>query len=333
MNQSPLALWGGVWAFPLGFALAAFGTVLVVGRIIPVLQKMQLGQRVRDDGPERHLTKTGTPTMGGSGMVVVLAVMALIFIRDNPAVVAGTIFTLVLGLLGFCDDYLKASNNRPLGLKGRVKLLVELGFGVVLAAYLAYGLGRGTEIVGPRGWFVWDLGSLYPVFGALVVTGTANAVNLTDGLDGLVTGAVALATPVFILAAMAKGYTEVALWGVLLLGVGVGFLWHNFHPARIFMGDTGSLALGGALAFLAMYTQTELILVLAGGLFVIETLSVIAQVIYFHRTGGRRLLKMAPLHHHLELSGMSETTTVLVLWGVGGLCSLLGVWALGGISL
>ncbi|MFP4200827.1 MAG: phospho-N-acetylmuramoyl-pentapeptide-transferase [Clostridia bacterium] len=333
MSQSPLALWGESWAFPLGFLMAAFGTVLVVGRIIPELRKLQLGQRVRDDGPRRHLTKTGTPTMGGSGMIVVLAFVTLVFLPRHPAIVAGTMTTVILGVLGFFDDYLKISRNRPLGLKGRVKIIVELACGAALAAYFAYGLGRGTEVLGPRAWFVWDLGAFYPVFGALVMAGTANAVNLTDGLDGLAAGAVALVTPVFILAAMATGDVAVALWGVILLGVGVGFLWHNFHPATVFMGDTGALALGGALAFLAMYTGTGLILVIAGGLFVVETVSVMAQVIYFHLTGGRRLLKMAPLHHHLELSGLSETATVLVLWAVAGLCSLVGVWALGGILL
>lgn len=330
---APLAHWGSNTAFPATFAIAGLATVALLGILLPVLRRLQVGQRVRDDGPERHLSKGGTPTMGGAAMVVVVVAMVLFLLPRDPAVIAVTVATVLAGALGFADDYLKVALNRPLGLKGRTKISAQVVLGAALGAFVAYGVGRGTIIAAPGGLFYWDLGPAYPVFGALVMAGTTNAVNLTDGLDGLAAGSVALAMPVFVLAAMAAGQTPVALLGLAFLGATVGFLWHNFHPARVFMGDTGSLALGAALASMAMVTGTEIVLILAGGLFVLETLSVVIQVVYFRRTGGRRLLKMAPLHHHLELSGLPEVWVVLSLWGVQAFCVLVAIWTLRGMGL
>jgi len=315
------------------FLVVTASTVLLTGWIRGHLQRLQMGQRVREDGPRLHLEKAGTPTMGGLALLVVTIVVALLTVGRDPAVVSILLAFTAMGIVGALDDRRKVILNRPLGLKGRTKLLAQLVVGGSLGAYLAYGLGQGTVLIAPRGLFAWDLGVAYPLFGALLMAATTNAVNLTDGLDGLATGAVALAVPVFVFAAFSLGALEIGVLGIILLGACVGFLWHNFHPARIFMGDTGSLALGGALAGLAMATGTELLLLFAGGLFVVETLSVIVQVGYFHRTGGKRLLRMSPLHHHLELCGLNEMTVVLCLWGLQGLCVLAAVWGLGGMLL
>ncbi len=332
MMDSPLARWGDASAFLMAFILAVGGTVLVVHLLIPVLERLQLGQRVRDDGPRRHLAKMGTPTMGGLGLVFSILLITLLALPRDPAVWILVAVVVAAGGLGFADDFLKVARDRPLGLKGRWKLLGQLVLGAALGGFMAYGLDMGTVIAAPRGLFAVDLGWTYPAFTALLMVSATNAVNLTDGLDGLAAGGVALALPVFVMAALARGQLEVGLFGLVVLGATVGFLWHNFHPARVFMGDTGSLALGGFLAAIAIVTRTELILLLAGGLFVVETLSVIAQVLYFRTSGGQRLLKMSPLHHHLELSGFGEITVVLMLWGFQGACALLAVWGLGGMG-
>ena len=332
MMDSPLALWGDAWIFLIAFILAVGGIILVLHLLIPLLEQFQLGQRVRDDGPQRHLAKMGTPTMGGIGLVFTISLVSLLALPRNQTVWILAAAVVAMGGLGFADDFLKVARDRPLGLKGRWKLLVQLALGAALGAFAAYGLDLGTVILAPRGVFALDLGWMYPAFTALLMVSATNAVNLTDGLDGLAAGGVALAIPVFVTAALARGLLGVGLFGLIVLGAAVGFLWYNFHPARIFMGDTGSLALGGFLAAIAIVTRTELILLLAGGLFVVETLSVIAQVLYFRVSGGRRLLKMAPLHHHLELSGFGEIAVVLGLWGFQGACVLLAVWGLGGMG-
>lgn len=292
--------------------LVAFGLGLV---LIPLLRRLQWGQTVRDDGPRAHLSKQGTPTMGG--VLFLLAMVPLIVaawpLDGNLALwLAGT---AAYALTGFLDDFKKVVLRKPLGLRARSKLAAQL------AVALAFGL-IARQYLGLPSWVVipfWggriELGALYPVLVVLVFLATANAVNLTDGLDGLAVGVVFPSLVLFSLVARALGFMPLTLGAWALAGACLGFLWHNYHPARVIMGDTGSLALGAALAGLAVLTKTELLLVISGGLLVIVTLSVMAQVVSFRLT-GRRVLRMAPLHHHFELIGWPELTVVHRFWMV-----------------
>jgi phospho-N-acetylmuramoyl-pentapeptide-transferase len=336
-------------AVALFFAL--FGTPV----LIRLLAKRGYGQIIRDDGPSSHHTKRGTPTMGG--LIIIFAAIAGYLLSHGITQTAMTasallVIALVIGLgfVGFLDDWLKVSREKSLGLKGRYKILGQ----VVIAATFGYfgiqfadneGLTpislnlsavRDTSIV---------LGSvLVVIWIALMVTATSNGVNLTDGLDGLATGASVMTFLAFILigiwefgqscaiaADVASGCYSVrdpldlAVLAAALAGACTGFLWWNASPAKIFMGDTGSLALGGALAGLASTLRVQLLLIPLGGLFVIITMSVIIQTLYFKATGGKRIFRMAPLHHHFELKGWGEVTIVLRFWIIAGLCVALGL--------
>ena len=336
-------------AVALFFAL--FGTPV----LIRLLAKRGYGQIIRDDGPVSHHTKRGTPTMGG--LIIILAAIAGYLLSHGITQTALTASALLvialvvgLGFIGFLDDWLKVSREKSLGLKGRYKILGQ----VIIAAVFGYfgiqfadneGLTpislnlsavRDTSIV---------LGSVVVVIWiALMVTATSNGVNLTDGLDGLATGASVMTFLAFILigiwefgqgcaiaADAASGCYSVrdpldlAVLAAALAGACTGFLWWNASPAKIFMGDTGSLALGGALAGLASTLRVQLLLIPLGGLFVIITMSVIIQTLYFKATGGKRIFRMAPLHHHFELKGWGEVTIVLRFWIIAGLCVALGL--------
>lgn len=342
-------------AIALFFAL--FGTPV----LIRLLAKRGYGQIIRDDGPSSHHTKRGTPTMGG--LIIIFAAIAGYLASHGATQTSMTasallVIALVIGLgfIGFLDDWLKVSREKSLGLKGRYKILGQ----VVIAATFGYfgiqfadneGLTpislnlsavRDTSIVlGAVAVVIWI---------SLMVTATSNGVNLTDGLDGLATGAsvmtflafiligiwefgqgCAIATDVAISSDLASGCYSVrdpldlAVLAAALAGACTGFLWWNASPAKIFMGDTGSLALGGALAGLASTLRVQLLLIPLGGLFVIITMSVIIQTLYFKATGGKRIFRMAPLHHHFELKGWGEVTIVLRFWIIAGLCVALGL--------
>lgn len=327
-----LANLGEPWIFAAIFVLSLTVMLLLTRLLLPLLNRLNLGQRIREDGPKRHLLKEGTPTMGGVAFILTLAAVTAAALPRQLEV--WLLFSVVTAaaFLGFADDFLKVSLNRPLGLRGRAKLFGQIVLGVALGWVAAFHLGRGTEVVVPWIGVYWDLGWAYPAFTALLFTATTNAVNITDGLDGLAAGSVAISSLVLIAAALARTQLGVALFGVGLLGVCVAFLWYNFHPARIIMGDTGSLALGAALAALAVLTATELLLLVACGLFVVETLSVIVQVVYFQWTGGRRIFRMSPLHHHFELLGYSETVVVLGMWAFQLICVGLAFWGLRGMG-
>jgi len=330
---------------------AMFGTPV----LIRLLAKRGYGQIIRDDGPVSHHTKRGTPTMGG--LIIIFAAIAGYLLSHGITQTAMTASALLvialvvgLGFIGFLDDWLKVSREKSLGLKGRYKILGQ----VTIAAIFGY-LGiqfadnegltpislnlsavRDTSIV---------LGSVVVVIWiALMVTATSNGVNLADGLDGLATGASVMTFLAFILigiwefgqgcaiaADVASGCYSVrdpldlAVLAAALAGACTGFLWWNASPAKIFMGDTGSLALGGALAGLASTLRVQLLLIPLGGLFVIITMSVIIQTLYFKATGGKRVFRMAPLHHHFELKGWGEVTIVLRFWIIAGLCVALGL--------
>ena len=329
---------------------AACMTALVVSFILgPALirwlrLKQRQGQPIRLDGPERHiLEKQGTPTMGGVLILVAWLISTVLWVDlRNQYVWAAMLVTLGYGLLGFADDYLKISKRNHRGVPGRVKLVVQAAIGLVVAYWVMRAtdnvLGDALAVpvfkdVAPRlGWF-------FPVWGMLVLMGSSNAVNLTDGLDGLAIVPTIITAGVFALIAYlvgnrvfadylqlhpVPGSGELAVFCAALIGAGLGFLWFNAPPAAVFMGDTGSLALGGALGTVALATKHEIVLMIVGGLFVVETVSVMIQIFWFKRTGTRVFL-MAPLHHHFEKKGWAEPTIVIRFWIISFILALVGL--------
>lgn len=304
--------------------LTFLATAIVCPFFINRMKQMQYGQQIRDDGPTRHSLKAGTPTMGGVVMLLAATAVSIIFAGKSTVLYLLLIITLGCGLIGFLDDYLKLVFNRSLGLKARSKLagLVALSLVYILLSGLM-GL-YSTKIMLPFFNLAIDLGIFYPVFVFIIILGFSNSVNLTDGVDGLAAGTSTIALIAFLFIAIVTGFPEAAIFCAALTGACLGFLIYNRHPARIFMGDVGSLALGGAFAALSLVTKTELFLVIIGGIFVLEAFSVIAQVISFQLT-GRRIFLMSPLHHHFELKGWSEWRVVKVFWGVALLFAMTGV--------
>jgi phospho-N-acetylmuramoyl-pentapeptide-transferase len=313
--------------------------------VIHRLETLQIGERIRSDGPAHHQQKAGTPTMGGVLILPAIIIPTLLWADlTNRFVQLALLATVWMGVLGFVDDYLKVIKKRPKGMIGRVKLVGQIGFGLLLGSILlsdplAPGLATSTQVPFLKN-LMLDLGIFYVPLIVLVVAGTSNAVNLADGLDGLAIGLAALAFAAFgTLAYLAghavfasylnivqlRGAGELTIYAASAVGASLGFLWFNAHPARIFMGDTGSLALGGALGTVAILLKREVLLILIGGMFVAEALSVILQVAVFRWRGGRRILRMAPLHHHFELGGWSETQVVVRFWIVGILLVLLSL--------
>jgi len=306
--------------------------ILFMPLLMSWLKRRGIGQFIREDGPQAHLAKEGTPTMGGVLIVLSTLVGFLLWAQKLQG---GTGFALGLallggGLLGFADDYTKLHYARSLGLKGRSKIFWQLALSIALAYLATQHFGVDTKLY----WFrsdavICDLGPFYYLLVFLMVVGAANAVNLTDGLDGLASGATILVMTAYILITFTQfrnhqflythvqGSLDIAIFCGALMGSCIGFLWWNSPPAYIFMGDTGSLALGCSLATVAMLSKTELLLVILGGLFVLETLSVAIQVLVYKAT-RRRVFRMAPLHHHFELKGWSEVTTLIRLWIVEG---------------
>lgn len=310
--------------------LCSFLIALVFGpSAIRFLGRLKAGQRVREAGPKSHVAKEGTPTMGG--VIIVLATVAatMLFAEPRSSTAAHLLLAAVgFGLVGLLDDFLKVVMKRSLGLRAREKLAGQV---LVAAVVALYAMNRvGTEMYVPFVAAMWDPGPVLfflVAMGAMI--GSANAVNFTDGLDGLAAGATAIAAAVYGIIAYRLGSIDAAIFAAALSGACLGFSWYNSHPAQVFMGDTGSLALGGALGALAVLTRTELILVIVGGLFVIETLSVMIQVSYFRLTGGKRIFRMSPLHHHFELVGWAEPKVVTRFWLVALALGILGILALG----
>ncbi len=312
--------------------VVTFIITVVLGKIgIPMLRSLHAQQSIREEGPESHQAKAGTPTMGGAFMMIALVLGVAIFAPWNVG--TGMLLFLTLGhsLLGFFDDFVKAVKKRNLGLTAKQKLLGQF----ILAAVFCYCI---TEImVVPTTLWIpvvdvqLQLGWGYYVLAFLIIVGATNAVNLTDGLDGLASGTSAVAAIAFsVIGLMAASMTNsigaesVAYFGAIVAAVCLGFLVYNVNPAKVFMGDTGSLALGGAFAAMAILTKTELLLVVIGGIFVMEALSVIIQVISF-KTRGVRVFKMSPIHHHFELSGWAEQTVVNRFWFAGAVLAVIGV--------
>lgn len=310
----------------IGFAVS----VLIVGRLIPLLKKKQFKQYVREEGPQSHLKKTGTPSMGGIGIIGGAIISSLIMGLVTKSISMNTLMPMIAmllyALIGFIDDYEKAIKKNNLGLNAKQKLVMQFGFSLAVAVYAYFfsgsAGGAGSEIWIPLFDVYLDLGILYIPFIMFVMVAFSNSVNLTDGLDGLASGITALVAFFMVTAGIAFGFNAEVLFFGGIAGGCLGFLVYNHNPAKIFMGDTGSMALGGALAAGAVMMKLEFLLAIAGLIYVMEALSVIIQVAVFKKT-GKRVFKMAPLHHHFELCGMTEQKVVFMFWGVTlGFCLL-----------
>ncbi len=308
----------------LVFAGSLFITLLSGPLLIPIFKKLKFGQTIRSDGPSAHLSKAGTPTMGGAMFLLGIVISVLAFVPVNAEIITILIVTLGHGLIGFADDFIKIVKRRSLGLRARDKLTAQILLSLFLGFMTTQYLGQDTSINLPLTKGSIHLGIVYYIFIVVVVTGTTNAVNLTDGLDGLAAGSMIFAGFAYFIISLMIDNLYLAASALAVVGSYIGFLFYNKHPAKIFMGDTGSLALGAILASLAVLTGTELVLPIIGGLFVIETLSVIIQVISFRLT-GKRIFRMSPLHHHFELKGWPEVKVVGSFWLVAFVSALLGV--------
>ncbi|WP_053366109.1 phospho-N-acetylmuramoyl-pentapeptide-transferase [Bacillus sp. FJAT-27245] len=303
-------------------------TVLLSPVFIPFLRRLKFGQSIREEGPKSHMKKSGTPTMGGIMILLSVIITSLVMAGKFAGPTSKTYMLIIViagfGLLGFLDDFIKVAMKRNLGLTSKQKLLGQIIISVIF--YLLYRRNEMPSELGlPFTDYSIDLGWFYLVFVIFWLVGFSNAVNLTDGLDGLVSGTAAIAFGAYAVLAWSQSQFELSIFSVAVVGAVLGFLVFNAHPAKVFMGDTGSLALGGAIAALSILTGHELLLLVIGGVFVIETLSVILQVISF-KTTGRRIFKMSPLHHHYELSGWSEWRVVVTFWTVGLLFAILGIY-------
>jgi phospho-N-acetylmuramoyl-pentapeptide-transferase len=322
--------------------LTALMVSFLLGRpLVDYLRAFQIGQMIRDDGPSSHMEKSGTPTMGGLLILFAMTLSCLFWMRwDNIYVWLVLGVTLGYGAVGFLDDYLKIVRKSHKGLSGKKKLGSQLIIGALVGFVLWMDPGFKTTMAVPFFKNVNpDLGMWYIAFAALVLAGASNAVNLTDGLDGLAIGPVMVCGMTYLLFAYIAGHLKLAQYlqvayvpgagelSVLcgaMLGAGMGFLWYNAYPAEIFMGDVGSLALGGMLGGVALVTKNEVLLVIAGGLFVIEAVSVILQVVSF-KTTGKRIFRMAPIHHHFELQGWPEPKVIVRFWIISIIFALMAV--------
>ena len=324
-------------------SLTAFLVCFLLGPwVIEKLKRMQVGQYIREDGPETHFEKAGTPTMGGTLILFSIILSTLLWTNlSNHYVWIVMLVTVVYGAIGFFDDYLMQIKKQSKGLSVRNKFLMQFIAAVVtgVLVYLSPDFNTGVTIpffkkISP------NLGWGYIPFAAIVIVGTSNAVNLTDGLDGLAIGPVIIAATTYMFFAYVAGHVrianylqinhvsgcgEITIFCGVLAGAGLGFLWLNTYPAQIFMGDVGSLSLGAALGTVAVITKQEILLVLVGGLFVIEAMSVIFQVGFFKMTNGRRIFKMAPLHHHFELKGWPEPKVIVRFWIIAVALALISM--------
>lgn len=324
------------------FGAAITGVILCMWLgpwFISLMQKKQMKQVVRADGPESHLSKKGTPTMGGALILAAITIPTLLWADlDNIKIWVILWLTLAYGWLGFIDDYRKVIQKNPKGLSGRQKLLGQITAAALAVGYLIYIGELDTRVYFPI--FkdaVFDLGWFYGVFAVFVIVGASNAVNLTDGLDGLAVGPTITTSVTFLILAYCAGHSSIADYLQIphIIGAGelsvflssvaaacLGFLWFNTYPAQVFMGDVGSLALGGALGMAAVLTKNEILLAICGGIFVLEAVSVMLQVVSF-KTTGKRIFKMAPIHHHFELKGWPEPKVIVRFWIISILLSLI----------
>lgn len=306
-------------------AIFAAGLVLCTGPLlIPELHKLKFGQSIREEGPKSHQAKSGTPTMGGIMIILAIVIATVAAAPLTPAVLLALFITLGHFVLGFLDDYIKVVKKRNLGLKAKQKMLGQILIAIVTMIVGTRVLGIDTTIWIPIADINLDIGVGYYFLVLFVLVGTSNAVNLTDGLDGLASGTVVIASGAYALVCYMTGHFDLAIFCVAMMMACLAFLRFNAHPAKVFMGDTGSLALGGAIAAVGILTHTEILLAVIGFVFVCEALSVIIQVISF-KTTGKRVFRMSPIHHHFELGGWKETKVVFVFWMVGLVASVVGL--------
>ena len=332
-------------------AIAALFISFIIGPwVIHILHKNQIGEEIRQTGPESHMKKRGTPTMGGVIILMAVLLPTLFFAKLSSGMIQIITFaTLWMGLIGFLDDYLKIIKKIEIGLIARYKMAGQIILGIIISVWILNiyeysSFGTKTTIPFLKN-VELDLGMFYPIIVILVITGTSNAVNLTDGLDGLAAGLLGICFTVFSAIAYITGRVdfsnylnilyipgagELTIFAAAMAGACIGYLWFNSHPAEIFMGDTGSLSSGAALGTLAVLLKKELLLLIIGGVFVIEALTVIIQVVYFRWTKsstgeGKRYFKMAPIHHHFELVGWPETKVVIRFWIIGLLLALFSL--------
>ncbi len=324
-------------------SITALVICFVVGPwLIRKLQSMQIGQQIREDGPQSHLVKKGTPTMGGILVIFAVVISTLLWANlANDYIWLVLMVTVGYGLIGFIDDYCKFSGKNSKGVPGKTRLAAEILIALFVSIILFLKPGFNSQVTIPFFKTVLpNLGWGYVLLSTFIIVGAANAVNLTDGLDGLAIGPAAICFGTYVMFAYFAGNVKVATYlqipyvpgaGELavfcgaLVGASLGFLWFNSYPAEIFMGDVGSLSLGGALGMIAVITKQEILLVIVGGIFVVETFSVIFQVGYFKLTKGKRIFRMAPLHHHFELKGWAEPKVIVRFWVISILLALMAI--------
>lgn len=311
-------------------ALISFLIVIILGPIfIPMLTKFKFGQTVRDDGPKTHLAKNGTPTMGGILMILAILITGITRSTIGPDLKVGLICIVGFGLIGFVDDFIIIKKRRSLGLRAWQKIVLQLALALYVSYYQYTSSASAPQLLVPFTDLVINIGPLYVPIMTFIIVGTVNAVNLTDGLDGLASGITLIVSAFFMLLASysATVNQEVAVLAASTVGACLGFLGFNSYPAKIFMGDTGSMALGGAVVSFAVLTNTVLLIPLVGGIYFVEAISVILQVMSFKLT-GKRIFKMAPIHHHFEQCGWPETRVVFTFWIVTVILAWLGIIAI-----
>jgi len=324
-------------------AITALVICFVLGPwLIGKLQSLQIGQPIRDDGPDSHLSKEGTPTMGGVLIIFSVVLSTLLWANLTVDYVWFILMiTVGYGLIGFTDDYRKLASRSSKGIPGSIRLTGEVILALLVGIFLYIKPGFSSHVTIPFFKAILpDLGWGYIVFSVFIIVGTANAVNLTDGLDGLAIGPATICFATYLLFAYFAGNVkisgylqipyvagtgELAVFCGAMVGSGIGFLWYNTYPAQIFMGDVGSLSLGGALGTLAVLTKQEILLAIVGGIFVVETISVIFQVGWFKVSNGRRIFRMAPIHHHFELKGWAEPKVIVRFWIITIILALVAI--------
>ena len=310
--------------WPLTLLVSFTIPIITLPFFIKYLKKHNVGQEIRQEGPDLHQHKMGTPTMGGIMVILTLAIVVLIFVPYNKYVLWSLAATVGFGLIGLIDDLIKYFKKRSLGLLTMQKLFLQIALALIVAYSVQQNTDLGTEIYLPFLKNSIDLGIMFMPFVVLVMVSSVNAVNLTDGLDGLAAGLIIIAMLSFALIAYMQNILPMSLFSLIVALTSFGFLIYNFYPAKIFLGDVGSLALGGALASVAIFTRMELFLLIIGGVFVIETLSVILQVASV-KLRGKIIFKMSPIHHHFELCGWKEPKIIISFWITGAILALIGI--------
>lgn len=298
--------------------------VIALPFFIKYLKKHNVGQKIRQEGPNLHQHKMGTPTMGGVIVILTLVIVVLLLVPYNKYVLWSLITTVGFGLIGLVDDLVKYLKKRSLGLLTMQKLFLQIGFALIVAYCVQQSTDLGTEIYLPFIKSSIDLGIMFVPFVVLVMISSVNAVNLTDGLDGLASGLIIIAMLSFALIAHIQNLESMSLFSLVIAFTSLGFLVYNFFPAKIFLGDVGSLALGGALASVAIFSKTELFLLIIGGVFMIETLSVILQVVSV-KLRSKKIFNMSPIHHHFELCGWKEPKIIIRFWIAGIILAIIGI--------